>query len=138
MVAGGMQQRPAARRLDEQASRGRGGCFLVNSNFHPDVADCAVMSAQTDPLRRKALAIIREGRLTVLGAACRLGRSGEKDAVVDTLTVRVQSLRFGFNPYIVDLLYGRWTCTCIAVGLCKHIRASQLITGHASARKDTT
>ena len=84
-------------------------------------------------LRRKALAIIREERLTVLGAACRLGRSGEQDAVVDMLTVRVLSSRASIRPYVVDLLYGRWTCTCRATAVCPHIRAAQLVTGHAPA-----
>lgn len=83
----------------------------------------------TDPLRRKALAIIREGRLTVLMAECR-----RISHTVDAAIVRVQSSRPSVGPYVVDLLGdGQWTCTCRAEGVCPHIRAGQLVTGHAPA-----
>ena len=80
-----------------------------------------------DPLRRKALTIIREGRLTVLMAEC-----PNSSHVVDGAVVRVQSSRLGVSPYIVDLLEdGVWGCTCRAAGGCPHIAAAQIVTGHA-------
>ena len=82
----------------------------------------------TDPLRRKALAIIREGRLTVL-----MVTSGS-DALVVDVVAQVLSSRPGVSPYAVDLLSdGAWVCTCRADGVCPHIRAAQLVTGHAPA-----
>jgi len=84
---------------------------------------------ETDPLRRKALAIIREGRLTVLATWCNW-----VDCVVDSAVVRVQSSRPGVSPYIVDLLADdEWTCTCRDSAVCPHIRAAQLVTGHTPA-----
>ena len=85
----------------------------------------------TDPLRRKALTIIREGRLTVLMAG-----SWMKSNTVNAAIVQVQSSRPGVGPYVVDLLGvgdGQWTCTCRADAVCPHIRAAQLVTGHAPA-----
>ena len=83
----------------------------------------------TDPLRRKALAIIREGRLTVLTAG-----SWMKSSTVNAAIAQVQSSRPGVGPYVVDLLGdGQWTCTCWADVVCPHIRAAQLVTGHAPA-----
>ena len=84
-------------------------------------------------LRRKALAIIREERLTILVAKCH----GDLH-VADVVTARVQSSRLGNGRLLhaVDfnlLGNGRWTCTCRADGVCPHIWAAQLVTGHAPA-----
>lgn len=79
----------------------------------------------TDAIRRKALAVLREGRVTVLSA-----RSDEKLAVTSAL-VRVQGSR---GVYVVDFKNGEWTCTCDrgqAGVRCGHIVAGQLVTGHA-------
>ena len=83
----------------------------------------------TDPLRRKALAIIREGRLKVLRAECR-----RVSHIVDAAMIRVLSSRPGVPAYIVDLLDGsQWVCTCRDSAVCPHIRAAQLVTGHTPA-----
>ena len=83
----------------------------------------------TDALRRKALAVIREGRLTVLMAECR-----KASDVVDGVVARVESSRHGSGPYVVDLLEdGQWVCTCRATEVCPHIAAAQIVTGHAAA-----
>ena len=80
-----------------------------------------------DPLRRKALAVIREGRLTVLMAS-------HVVHVVDGVVARVESSRVGSGPYVVDLLEdGQWVCTCRATEVCPHIAAAQIVTGHAAA-----
>ena len=80
-----------------------------------------------DPLRRKALTIIREGRLTVLWVECR-----KVSHVVDNVMARVQSSRSGVSPYAVDLLEGgQWVCTCRVTEVCPHIAAAQIVTGHA-------
>ena len=83
-----------------------------------------------DPLRRKALTIIREGRLTVLMAETRK----ERHVAVTTVMARVTSSRPGVGPYVVDLFEGdRWVCTCRAGKVCPHIAATQIVTGHATA-----
>ena len=80
-----------------------------------------------DPLRRKALTIIREGRLTVLLAECR-----KASDVVDGVVARVTSSRPGVSSYVVDWLEdGVWVCTCRATEVCPHIAATQIVTGHA-------
>ena len=79
-----------------------------------------------DPLRRKALTIIREGRLTVLMAS-------HVAYVVDDVFARVESSRPGVGSYVVDLLEGGvWVCTCRATEVCPHIAATQIVTGHAA------
>ena len=80
-----------------------------------------------DPLRRKALTIIREGRLTILMAECR-----EVLSVVGGVVARVESSRPSAGPYVVDLLEDdQWVCTCRATEVCPHIAAAQIVTGHA-------
>ena len=79
-----------------------------------------------DPLRRKALTIIREGRLSVLMVS-------HVAYVVYAVVARVTSSRPGVSPYIVDLLEGGvWVCTCRATEVCPHIAATQIVTGHAA------
>lgn len=79
-----------------------------------------------DAIRRKALAILREGRVTVLTA--------KSDPVTLTVTgamIRVIGTR---STYVVDYIDGQWTCTCNrgqAGVRCGHILAGQLITAHA-------
>ena len=81
----------------------------------------------TDALRRKALAVIREGRLTVLMVS-------HVAYVVDGVVARVESSRPGSGPYVVDWLDdGRWVCTCRATEVCPHIAAAQIVTGRAAA-----
>ena len=81
-----------------------------------------------DPLRRKALTIIREGRLTVLWA------TSDSGDTVNSVVARVLSSRPGVGPYVVDLLEGDvWVCTCRATEVCPHIAATQIVTGHAAA-----
>ena len=88
-----------------------------------------------DPLRRKALTILREGRLTVLTA------KHTDDGWVGGVVARVKSSRPGVGPYFVDLLWsGQWVCTCpagrgrqwsVPIEVCPHIAAVQIVTGHA-------
>lgn len=80
----------------------------------------------TPDLRRKALAVLRTGRLTVLHSTCR-----KTAHEVDEVIARVQSSRDGGPAYCVDFLDGAWTCTCRAGGDCPHVAAVQLVTGHA-------
>lgn len=79
-----------------------------------------------DAIRRKALSVLREGRLTVLSA-----RSDTDTLTVQSAMVRVQGSR---GVYVVDFQHGEWHCTCTrgqAGVRCGHIVAAQLITGHA-------
>lgn len=87
------------------------------------------MTAPT-PQRAKALAVLREGRLTVLRAECR-----KTAHEVDEVIARVQSSRQGGPAYAVDLSFGQWTCTCRdgADGTCPHASAVKLVTGHHQA-----
>jgi hypothetical protein len=73
------------------------------------------------PLRRKSLAILREGRLNVLY------RRMSPDT--DTIVVAVQSSREGGPTYAIDLVLDEWTCTCRERTGCAHIGAAQLVTG---------
>ena len=82
-----------------------------------------------DPLRGRALAILREGRLTVVYA--RTSRDG--GAVPDQLIVAVRSSRDGGGTYAIDFLDGVWTCTCRDGAQnrpCAHMEAARLVTGH--------
>lgn len=78
----------------------------------------------TDPIRSKALACLREGRVTVLGV--------KLDAAWRPIRVaaRVRSSRDG-HPYRVQLSLGNWSCTCRA-GMrnepCPHVAAVALVT----------
>lgn len=78
----------------------------------------------TDPMRAKALACLREGRVTVLGV--------QLDAVWKPVRVvaRVRSSR-DHHPYRVILRAGMWTCTC-REGMrnepCAHVAAVALVT----------
>lgn len=80
----------------------------------------------TPDTRRKALAVLREARLTLLHVTCR--RTAHE---VDEVIARVRSSREGGPNYCVDLLDGVWTCTCRAGGDCAHVAAAQIVTGHA-------
>lgn len=87
------------------------------------------MAARTtaDPQRAKALSVIREGRLTVLHAAC------HKTAhEVDEVIARVQSSRPGGAVYAIDFAAGLWSCTCGDVE-CPHVIAVRLVTGHGAS-----
>jgi SWIM zinc finger len=88
-------------------------------------------------LRAKALAALRDGRVTVVHA-----RSHSDRLVPHELIVRVASSRPDGATYVVDLLDdGTWTCTCrdgIAGEPCAHVAAVQLITGHPSAAAKTS
>jgi hypothetical protein len=82
----------------------------------------------TPDLRKKALAVLREGRLQLLHVTCR--RTAHD---VDEVIARVRSSRDGGPAYAVDFLDGAWTCTCRDGGGCAHVAAAQLVTGDASA-----
>jgi hypothetical protein len=58
---------------------------------------------QPNPLRRKALSCIREGRVSV--RYCALGTKA------DLVTAVVRSSRDG-HPYSVKYAAGEWRCTC--------------------------
>ena len=80
-------------------------------------------------LRRKALAILREERLTIIMVECHSDRNA-----VDTVIAQVKSSRSSGGLYRVDLLENKqWTCTCRADAVCPHIRAAQIVTGHTPA-----
>jgi hypothetical protein len=82
----------------------------------------------SDTLRRRALAVLREGRLTLLHVECRKTAHD-----VDEVIARVRSSRDGGPAYAVDLLDSTWSCTCRDGGGCAHVLAVRLVTGHASA-----
>lgn len=79
----------------------------------------------TDPLRAKALAVLREGRLTVV-----LARSPAGSVRPQELVCAVRSSRHGGPTYAVDLAGGVWSCTCDREQPCAHIAAAQLVAGH--------
>lgn len=81
----------------------------------------------TPELRKKALAVLREGRLTLLHATCRKTAHD-----VDEVIARVRSSRGGGPAYAVDFLDGAWTCTCSTASDCGHVAAAQMVTGHAT------
>ena len=81
-----------------------------------------------DPVRAKALAILREQRLTLLHVACR-----KLADVPDEAIGRVQSSREGGATYAIDMFDGAFTCTCKHGGDCAHALAVQLVVG-AGAR----
>lgn len=84
----------------------------------------------TDPLRSKALACLREARVTVLRV--RLGEDWQPDLVM----ARVKSSRENIQPYRVRFSAGRWSCTCgVGVGVdvpCPHAAAVALVTTAAA------
>lgn len=87
----------------------------------------ASLAVAPDPavLRRKALSILREGRLTVLNAV-----NDPDTLAVFAVTARVEGHR---GTYAVDLVDGEWVCTCRdGERPCGHIAAAQLVTGHAT------
>lgn len=83
----------------------------------------------TDPLRAKALACLREGRVAVL----RVLPDPRWQPVL--VLARVRSSRDG-HPYRVQLHGSRWSCTCRA-GMrdepCPHIAAVMLVTTQGAA-----
>lgn len=85
------------------------------------------MAATRSPIRTKALAILREQRLRLVTVKCPDGGT-----VPDLILARVK----GFHGvYAVDLIAGRWTCTCREGldGECAHAWAVRLVTGHGGA-----
>lgn len=77
--------------------------------------------------RSKALAALRSGRVTVLGACY----DPDTLTVIDVLA-SVASSRDPNRRYAIDYCFSGWACTCGADG-CAHIAAVQLVTGHAPA-----
>ncbi len=86
------------------------------------------MTTTANPVRTKALAAIRERRVTVVHAVCRKTAHD-----VDEVIARVVSSQDNGPVYVVDLLDATWTCTCPDAGDCVHVAAVQLVTGHPSA-----
>lgn len=86
-------------------------------------------NAEAAILRRQALAIIREGRLTNLRASW----NGDWQYVPTAVTAQVLSSRPGGRAYAVVYTAGGpgWWCTCNHTG-CAHIAAAQLVTGRPS------
>lgn len=80
-------------------------------------------TATATPLRSKALAVLREGRLSVVSA-----RSTSALELTE-LVVRVRSSREGGPSYAVDYLDGVWDCTCRRPQPCAHVTAAQLVSG---------
>lgn len=81
----------------------------------------------SDSHRTSALAILRSGRLTMLHVLS----AGD---AVHQVVARVQSSRTGGPRYAVDLLDGRWACTCSAwtqANRCSHLLAVQMVTDHS-------
>jgi len=82
-----------------------------------------------DAVRRKALAVLREGRVTLL-----VVRSDPDTLAVTKVVARVQGSR---GTYVVDYRVtadSGWDCTCsrgMAGQRCGHILAAQLVTGHS-------
>lgn len=82
-----------------------------------------------DPIRTRALACLREGRVTVLGV--KLDAAWRPVAVV----ARVRSSRDG-HQYRVMLRAGTWTCDCrdgMRNNTCPHAAAVALVTAKAAA-----
>lgn len=80
--------------------------------------------AATDPLRAKALACLREGRVNLLRV---LPDTHWKPVVV---VARVRSSR-DQHPYRVWFKNARWSCTCrdgLRKEHCAHVAAVQLVT----------
>ncbi len=78
-----------------------------------------------DARRRKALSILREGRLTVV-----LARSDMAKLVPYEVVAQVRGYR---GTYAVDLHGGEWGCTCRDEQPCGHVAAAGLVTGAATA-----
>lgn len=79
-----------------------------------------------DAIRRKALSVLREGRVTLL-----VVRSDADSLTVTKVMAKVQGSR---GVYVVDFTDRGWECTCsrgMAGVRCGHILATQLVTGHA-------
>jgi hypothetical protein len=86
------------------------------------------MSA-ADPVRAKALACLREARVTVMAVKL----SAEWRPVL--VMARVKSSRDNVRPYRVRFSAGQWTCTCdsrVSDGACPHIHAVSLVTTAAA------
>jgi hypothetical protein len=81
-------------------------------------------------LRSKALAALREGRVCVT-------RADKADPETGTLRPQlveaaVRSSRPGDRVYAVDMVGGKWLCTCQSGNsgdLCAHVAAVQMVTG---------
>lgn len=90
------------------------------------------VTALRDPLRTKALAALREGRVTIIEADPDDDQKRPGSVVARVETSRPNSHRY----YVVDRSSGaRWACTCDAwqSGMpCAHVAAVQLVTGGAS------
>jgi hypothetical protein len=80
--------------------------------------------AAADPLRSKALACLREGRVSVL-----LVRPDDRWKP-ELIVARVRSSRDA-HPYRVELRSGRWSCNCrdgMRDEQCAHVAAVTLVT----------
>lgn len=85
----------------------------------------AEVMTEATSTRRKALSILREGRLTVISARTSETRTAPFEAVF-----RVQGHR---SVYAVDLAGSEWTCTCRdRERPCGHIVAAQLVAGRVA------
>jgi len=85
----------------------------------------------TTTLRRRALACLREGRVTILHAE---GDDfpNRADVAPDRVVAAVQSSRTGGPRYAVDLMpRDGWSCTCDRPD-CPHIAAVQIVAGQAA------
>lgn len=81
----------------------------------------------TPDTRRKALAILRSGRLTVLNTH-RSPMADEQRPCPVTAQVRT-SRPASDRTHVIDLDSTGWHCTCQTPD-CPHIAATQLVTGH--------
>lgn len=87
-----------------------------------------------DPMRQRALGILREGRCSVVRAV------DDEFHVPQRVMAIVRSSRPNHSPYAVELLRdGSWTCTCHA-GMrdepCAHVHAVQLVTTGVRVRQE--
>jgi hypothetical protein len=80
-----------------------------------------------NPLRSKALGVLRAGRVTLLFVRS----DNDTQQVVEALA-KVKSSRPGDRFYATEYIDGVWACTCGRDG-CPHVAALQLVTGHAPA-----
>lgn len=87
-------------------------------------------------VRTKALAVLREGRVTICHA-----RSDDCKSPPFELVARVTASQPGNGPWTVDMLDGWWSCSCPAPNGtdCKHVAAVAMVCGYPSeARRDKT
>lgn len=95
----------------------------------PGVYSLDQARAVSRPLRLKALAIFREGRLDIRSRQPGVAHTPRFSSIEAAVT----SSRTGGPVYAVDLDGERWSCTCRASVDCAHILAVQMVTGHSPA-----